>query len=92
MTDQLLFLLRLGLLAIVYLTFFRVLRPIGVAQLSTMSREPALRSSTTGATGGGEPLVAGMEAGTGTATRFSVRSSTIPRTSAPVTASRSANM
>ena len=33
-----------------------------------MSREPALRSSTTGATGGGEPLVAGMAAGTGAAT------------------------
>ena len=30
MTDQLLFLLRLGLLAIVYLTFFRVLRAVWV--------------------------------------------------------------
>ena len=37
MTDQLLFLLRLGLLAIVYLTFFRVLRAVWV-ELRTENR------------------------------------------------------
>ena len=48
--------------------------PATAGGVSTTSREPASLSSSTGAAGGGEPLVAGMAAGAGTATRFSVRS------------------
>ncbi|MEK9999659.1 MAG: hypothetical protein VW623_06080, partial [Acidimicrobiaceae bacterium] len=54
MTDQLLFLLRLGLLAIVYLTFFRVLRAVWV-ELRTENRAavpvpvPAAMPATNGA-------------------------------------------
>ena len=52
MTDQLLFLLRLGLLAIVYLTFFRVLRAVWV-ELRTENRVvvpvPAAAPATNGA-------------------------------------------
>jgi hypothetical protein len=51
-TDQLLFLLRLGLLAIVYLTFFRVLRAVWV-ELRTENRVvvpvPAAAPATNGA-------------------------------------------
>jgi len=52
LTDQLLFLLRLGLLAIVYLTFFRVLRAVWV-ELRTENRVvvpvPAAAPATNGA-------------------------------------------
>jgi hypothetical protein len=52
LTDQLLFLLRLGLLAIVYLTFFRVLRAVWI-ELRTENRvvvpAPAAVPATSGA-------------------------------------------
>lgn len=51
MTDQLLFLLRLGLLAIVYLTFFRVLRAVWV-ELRTENRAAVPVSAAMPATNG----------------------------------------
>ena len=57
MTDQLLFLLRLGLLAIVYLTFFRVLRAVWV-ELRTENRVAVPVPTSMPATKGSPPPVA----------------------------------
>ena len=57
MTDQLLFLLRLGLLAIVYLTFFRVLRAVWV-ELRTENRVAVPVPASMPATKGSPPPIA----------------------------------
>ncbi len=66
MTDQLLFLLRLGLLAIVYLTFFRVLRAVWV-ELRTENRVavpvPAAMPATKGSPPPAAPVDDDSEAG-----------------------------
>ena len=59
MTDQLLFLLRLGLLAIVYLTFFRVLRAVWVelrAENRVVVPAPAAVFATKGSTPPAAPV------------------------------------
>ena len=65
MTDQLLFLLRLGLLAIVYLTFFRVLRAVWV-ELRAENRSscrPAAVFATKGSPPPAAPVVGDSKAG-----------------------------
>ena len=60
MTDQLLFLLRLGLLAIVYLTFFRVLRAVWV-ELRTENRVAVPVPAAVFATKGSPPPAAPVD-------------------------------
>ena len=60
MTDQLLFLLRLGLLAIVYLTFFRVLRAVWV-ELRAENRVVLPAPAAVFATKGSPPLAAPVD-------------------------------
>ena len=66
MTDQLLFLLRLGLLAIVYLTFFRVLRAVWVelrAENRVVVPAPAAVFATKGSPPPAAPVVGDSKAG-----------------------------
>ena len=60
MTDQLLFLLRLGLLAIVYLTFFRVLRAVWV-ELRAENRVVVPAPAAVFATKGSPPPAASVD-------------------------------
>ena len=60
MTDQLLFLLRFGLLAIVYLTFFRVLRAVWV-ELRAENRVVVPAPAAVFATKGSPPLAAPVD-------------------------------
>ena len=66
MTDQFLFLLRLGLLAIVYLTFFRVLRAVWVelrAENRVVVPAPAAVFATKGSPPPAAPVVGDSKAG-----------------------------